>query len=92
MNDLTYITDAKTISNQELEKIKGTSVLVVNSLRISEHISHFNLEEALSFINEVSPKVAYLTHVSHMMGKSVDVEKQLPDNVMFAYDGLQIEM
>ena len=92
VNNLTYITDAKTISNKELEKIKGTRVLVVNALRISEHISHFNLEQALSFINKVSPKVAYLTHVSHMMGKSVDVEKQLPDNVMFAYDGLQIEM
>ncbi len=92
VNDLTYITDAKTISNKELEKIKGTRVLVVNALRISEHISHFNLEQALSFINKVSPKVAYLTHVSHMMGKSVDVEKKLPDNVMFAYDGLQIDM
>ena len=92
MNNLTYITDAKTISNKELEKIKGTRVLVVNALRISEHISHFNLEQALNFINKVSPEVAYLTHVSHMMGKSEDVEKQLPDHVMFAYDGLQIDV
>ena len=92
VNDLTYITDAKTISNKELEKIKGTRVLVVNALRISEHISHFNLQQALSFINEVSPEVAYLTHVSHMMGKREDVEKQLPNHVMFAYDGLQIEV
>ena len=92
VNELTYITDAKTISKKEIEKIKGTRVLVVNALRISEHISHFNLKEALSFINEVKPEVAYLTHVSHLMGRSEDVEKQLPDKVMLAYDGLQVDI
>ena len=92
VNDLTYITDAKTISRKEIEKIKGTRVLVINALRISEHISHFNLNEALSFINEVKPEVAYLTHVSHLMGRSEDVEKQLPDKVMLAYDGLQVDI
>ena len=92
VNDLTYLTDAKTISRKEIEKIKGTRVLVVNALRISEHISHFNLKEALSFINEVKPEVAYLTHVSHLMGRSEDVEKQLPDKVMLAFDGLQVDI
>ena len=92
VNDLTYITDAKTISRKEIEKIKGTRVLVINALRISEHISHFNLKEALSFINEVKPEVAYLTHVSHLMGQSKDVEKQLPDKVMLAYDGLKVDI
>ena len=92
VNDLTYITDAKTISSKEIQKIKGTRVLVVNALRISEHVSHFNLKEALSFINVVKPEVAYLTHVSHLMGRSEDVEKQLPDKVMLAYDGLQVDI
>ena len=92
VNDLTYITDAKTISRKEIEKIKGTRVLVVNALRISEHISHFNLKEAISFINEVKPEVAYLTHVSHLMGRTEDVEKQLPDQVMLAYDGLKVDI
>ena len=92
VNDLTYITDAKTISRKEIEKIKGTRVLVVNALRIHEHISHFNLEEALSFINEVKPEVAYLTHLSHLMGRTEDVEKKLPHQVMLAYDGLKVDI
>ena len=92
VNDLTYITDAKTISRKEIEKIKGTRVLVINALRISEHISHFNLKEALSFINDVKPEVAYLTHVSHLMGRSEVVEKQLPDKVILSYDGLQVDI
>ena len=92
VNDLTYITDAKTISRKEIEKIKGTRVLVVNALRIREHISHFNLKEALNLINEVKPEVAYLTHVSHLMGRTEAVEKQLPDKVMLAYDGLKVDI
>ena len=92
VNDLTYITDAKTISGKEIEKIKGTRVLVVNALRIREHISHFNLKEALSFINDVKPEMAYITHVSHLMGRSEDVQKQLPDHVILAYDGLQVDL
>jgi len=89
---LTYITDAKTISSDEIKKIKGSQVLVVNALRIQEHISHFNLEEALKMIDLVKPKRAYLTHVSHLMGSHQEVSKQLPDHVMIAYDGLQIEL
>lgn len=92
VNDLTYLTDAKTISRKEIEKIKGTRVLVVNALRISQHISHFNLKEALGFINEIKPEVAYLTHVSHLMGRTEDVEKKLPNKVMLAYDGLKVDI
>lgn len=92
VNDLTYLTDAKTISRKEIEKIKGTRVLVVNALRISEHISHFNLKEALGFINEIKPEVAYLTHVSHLMGRTEDVEKKLPEKVKLAYDGLKVDI
>lgn len=92
VNDLTYLTDAKTISRKEIEKIKGTRVLVVNALRISQHISHFNLKEALGFINEIKPEVAYLTHVSHLMGRTEDVEKKLPEKVMLAYDGLKVDI
>ena len=92
VNDLTYLTDAKTISRKEIEKIKGTRVLVVNALRISEHISHFNLKEALNFIKEIKPEVAYLTHISHFLGRTKDVEKQLPDKVMLAHDGLQVDI
>jgi len=92
VNDLTYLTDAKTISRKEIEKIKGTRVLVVNALRISEHISHFNLKEALNFIKEIKPEVAYLTHISHLLGRTKDVEKQLPDKVMLAHDGLQVDI
>jgi phosphoribosyl 1,2-cyclic phosphate phosphodiesterase len=88
--DFTYITDTNYIATEEKEKIKGTKILVVNALRKKKHISHFNLEEALALIAEIKPERAYLTHISHLMGKQADVEKELPENVFFAYDGLKL--
>ncbi|MBD3636779.1 MAG: MBL fold metallo-hydrolase [Crocinitomicaceae bacterium] len=83
---VTYITDANFVAEEEFDKIKGTEILVVNALRKKKHISHFNLEEALEFIERVNPKKAYLTHISHLMGKHADVSTELPDNVEIAYD------
>ena len=86
----TYITDMKSISEEEAEKIKGTDVLVVNALRHKSHRSHLNLEEALAFINKIKPKRAYLTHISHLLGFHEEVSKELPKNVFLAYDTLKI--
>ena len=58
----------------------------------AEFISHFNLEEALIFIEKVNPKRAYLTHISHLLGFHDEVEQTLPKNVFLAYDGLKITL
>ncbi|MEP2279289.1 MBL fold metallo-hydrolase [Maribacter sp.] len=90
IGDFTYLTDVKTVLPEEIEKIKGSKVIVVSALRIEPHISHFNLEEALAFIKEVNPEKAYLTHISHLLGFHDEVEKMLPNNVHLAYDNLTI--
>jgi len=89
-NDFAYLTDIKTVEDSEIEKIKHIKVLVINALRIEPHISHFNLQEALQFIEQVEPEKAYLTHISHLLGFHEEVEKNLPENVFLAYDNLQI--
>lgn len=90
IGDFTYLTDVKTIEEEEIAKIKGTKVLVVNALRKEAHHSHFNLEEALAFIEKVQPETAYLTHISHLLGFHEEVEAQLPPHVHLAYDNLTI--
>lgn len=87
-----YITDAKTVSEEELTKLKGVEVLIVNALRKEEHISHFNLEQALDFIRKVNPSQAYLTHVSHVFGKHEDINSELPQNVSLAFDGMILKI
>ncbi|MBR9914970.1 MAG: MBL fold metallo-hydrolase [Algicola sp.] len=90
--DFAYLTDMKTIADEEVEKLTGVKVLVVNALRETEHISHFNLDEALSLIDKVKPKKAYLTHISHYLGFHDEVQQKLPKNVYLAYDNLEIEI
>ena len=90
INDFTYITDANFISEEELEKIKGSKVLVLNALRRETHYSHFNLEQAIEIVNKIKPERAYFTHISHHLGLHEKVEKELPENVFLAYDGLVI--
>ena len=76
--------------NTEIQKLKGVKVLVVNALREEPHHSHFNLKEALDFINLVQPETAYLTHISHLLGFHEEVQQRLPKNVYLAYDNLKI--
>jgi phosphoribosyl 1,2-cyclic phosphate phosphodiesterase len=92
IGDFTYITDAKTIAPDELDKARGSKVLVLNALRIQEHYSHFNLKEALDIVRQIAPERAYFTHISHLLGFHAKVEATLPKNVFLAYDTLQIKI
>ena len=92
IGDITYITDASFIPEEEKEKIVGTKYLIVNALRRQKHMSHFCLAEAIKLISEISPRRGYITHVSHQMGLYADVLKELPDNICLAYDGLSFEI
>ncbi len=92
IDDFTYLTDVKTISEEEIQKIVGTKVLVVNALREEPHYSHFNLSEALDFVEKIKPEKTYFTHISHVMGFHEEVEKKLPRNVHLAFDTLKINI
>ena len=92
INNLAYITDAKTISDETITKISHIDTLVINALRKDEHISHMSLQQSLDVINKVKPRIAYLTHLSHDMGLHEEVEATLPQNVKIAYDNLIIEI
>jgi len=90
IGDLAYITDANFIQPEEMAKLNGVKVLVINALRKEKHFSHFCLPEALEVISQVAPERAYLTHISHEMGLHAEVQRELPEGVMLASDGLQI--
>ena len=92
IGDLTYITDAVAIPEEEMKKMAGSRVIVINALRKKKHYSHFNLEEALAILEKLEPDRAFLTHISHQLGRHEDVQKELPAFVNLAYDGLVVEM
>jgi phosphoribosyl 1,2-cyclic phosphate phosphodiesterase len=90
IGDMAYVTDANYIPEETKEKLIGVKYLVVNALRKEKHISHFSLGEALNLIEEVSPRKAFITHISHQMGKHAEVNRELPVNVTLAWDGLEV--
>jgi phosphoribosyl 1,2-cyclic phosphate phosphodiesterase len=92
INDFTYLTDAVMIPEKEKRKMLGTKVLVLNALRKEKHYSHFNLDQAISIMQEINPDRGYITHISHQMGKSEEVNSGLPENIQLAYDGLKINL
>ena len=88
----TYITDANKIEPGERQKIQGSEVLVLNTLRKERHISHFALDEGIILAKELNIGSTYFTHLSHQMGRHEDVTRELPEGVNLSYDGLTLEL
>jgi len=91
-NKFAYLTDLKTINQNQVDKLKNLDLLVLNCIRIEPHFSHLNLEEAVNLIDLIKPKKTYLTHISHLLGFHDEVEKDLPKNVFLSFDGLKIKL
>lgn len=92
VGDFTYITDANYIADAELDKVRGSEVVVLNALQKTPHLSHYTLDEALRVLEQINAPMAYLTHISHKMGLHAAVEADLPPNVRLAYDGLRLKL
>lgn len=92
IGNFAYLTDLKTIPDEEYEKLHNLDVLVMNALRIEEHLTHQNLNQALAQVERIKPRKAYFTHMSHQIGLHSEIGNLLPENVYFAYDGLEIEI
>lgn len=92
IGNFAYVTDAKTISDVEKEKLEDLDVLIINSLRDKPHFAHFSYAEAIEMIKELKPKRAYLTHFGHEAGLHTELEARCPENVKPSYDGMVISM
>lgn len=92
VGDFTYITDANYISEEEIEKIKGTKTLVLNALRHEIHVSHFTLNEAIEIANKIGAEQTYFTHISHQLGLHDEVDQIIPSNMRLSFDGLKINI
>lgn len=89
---LAYITDCKTITPQQVQRLQHVPLLVINALRKEPHLSHLSLGQALQVVEQVKPGRAVLVHMSHDMGLHAQVAEQLPPGVSLAFDGMVIEV
>ena len=84
---LVYITDLKTLPDEEWEYLKGVDCLVINALRIEPHDTHQSLSDALEMAGKVGAKQTWFIHMSHQIGLHAEVEQLLPEGIHLAYDG-----
>lgn len=92
IGDFTYITDANYIAPEEMDKIRGSKIVVLNALRLEQHISHFTLAEAIEVAKDLNCEQTYFTHISHQLGLHSEVSEELPGNIFLAHDGLVLEI
>lgn len=91
IGNLAYLTDISYLPEEEYVKLKGLDVLCLGCLRIEPHHSHQNFSEAMKMAERIGAKKTYFIHMCHHIGLHKDIEKMVPDNIEFAYDGMQIE-
>ena len=92
IGNFAYVTDLSELSEEAFQKLIGVEYLIIEALRKKEHYSHINLSQAIDIAQRLNVKKVWFTHVSHEMGKAADVNPTLPENMMLAYDGLEIEI
>ena len=88
-----YITDMKTIDDDQLDYLDGVEVLVVNALRFEkEHHSHQLVDDAVAFAKRIGASRTLLTHLCHDVGLHAEASKRLPTGIELAYDGQELEV
>ena len=83
-----YITDMKTIDDDQLPLLEGVEALVVNALRFDKpHHSHQLVDDAVAFARRVGARRTLLIHMCHDIGLHEKVNTMLPEGVELAFDG-----
>lgn len=88
---LAYVTDAKSIPPEAIERLRGAEVLVINALFRTEHPTHLSIPEAVRAAREIGAERTYLTHLTHD-NFHADLEAELPRGITPAFDGLTIRI
>jgi phosphoribosyl 1,2-cyclic phosphate phosphodiesterase len=90
VNDFAYVTDVNAIPQAAWDQLQDLETLVIDAVRHEPHPNHFHVEATLQVIEKLSPKRAYLTHLSHEFDHD-SYEEKLPNHIRLAYDGLKIQ-
>lgn len=92
IGDVGYITDMKTMPEEELTLLQGLKLLIVNGLRQEPHPTHQTIDEAIALSRKLGSPETYITHLAHHAGLHAVTDVSLPEGVHLAYDGLVLEV
>lgn len=86
-----YVTDFSTIPESSLEMLAGLDVLILDALRHKPHPTHSSVEQSLTLVERLRPRLAFFTHLAHELGHE-ETNAAFPDHVRLAHDGLKLEV
>jgi phosphoribosyl 1,2-cyclic phosphate phosphodiesterase len=92
IGNMAYLTDVKYIPEEEMHKLEGLDLLVIDALRKKPHPTHQTVDEAIKHVRRLKPRLTYFIHMSHHLGLHAEVENELPQDIHLAYDGACIEI
>ncbi len=84
-----YLTDMSDIPAQSLALLQDLDILILDALRRDPHPSHSHLDRSVAFVEQLKPRRAFFTHLSHDLDHDL-TEATLPPHIRLAYDGLQL--
>jgi phosphoribosyl 1,2-cyclic phosphate phosphodiesterase len=84
-----YLTDMSDIPPESIPLLQDLDILILDALRREPHPSHSHLSRSLAFVEQLKPRRAFFTHISHDLDHD-STNATLPSNVRLAYDGLQL--
>jgi phosphoribosyl 1,2-cyclic phosphate phosphodiesterase len=85
-----YLTDFSSIPAETLAQLEGLDILILDALRHQPHPTHSTLENSLKIVEQLKPRRAFFTHMSHDLPHQA-TNAALPDHVRLSYDGLKLE-
>ena len=91
IGDFAYCTDCAEIPADSRALLQNLDTLIIDALRPRPHPTHLSFSQALAIIDDLKPRRAYFTHLSHDAGHE-EIERGLPPNVRVAYDGMILEI
>ena len=84
-----YLTDMSAIPEGSLALLQDLDILVLDALRREPHPSHSHLDRSIAFVEQLKPRRAFFTHLSHDLDHET-TEAALPAHIRLAYDGLKL--
>jgi len=85
-----YTPDLNDIPPESFRALENLDLWIVDGLRYTPHVSHFSIDDALSWIARFKPKRAVITNMTADVDYEV-IRQKLPAGVVPAYDGLRLE-
>ncbi len=84
-----YVTDAKTLSDEVVDALRGVDVLILNALFRNPHPTHLSIPEAVAMAQRIGASRTFFTHLTHENSHEA-LAASLPDGIAPGYDGLTI--